>query len=396
MEKVDMEWHPAEADSDRNFKIPERWLHIYYYEALNILFRFENALRLFVYVVLKRQLGPEWDLASLGNGITIRTETKRRIHQTREHGYLGYDVSSPMLFLNSGELTQIITSDSYWKYFAIFFRASKSIVLTKLQEIGTVRNSLAHFRPIKQDDIDLIKQNSKHLLIEIEDCLVQITSINDAVPTNSEDIWYQELKPIGNDYWKTNLLSSRDQQWIRVQLNYTIPTLQKFGSPRYLNFKVGTLRTPQILRLYPEIRETCIYLSENTVYPHMKGEDDLRATKSISIVFSKSTLESDFDRISSAFKKMSLKVEEETELIQRDTLARGELIESKSIIAMSRDNNQNSSHWDFNSEFLITSVSDIDEIEYWGQRSHYTSDFIASTSRYPWMPSSVSDEEIPF
>ena len=311
-----MEWRPAEAVEGRNFKIPERWLHLYYYEALNILFRFENALRLFVYVVLKRQLGKDWDLAALGDGITIRTETKKRIHQAREHGYLGYDVSSPMLFLNSGELTQIITSDVYWKHFAPFFRASKAIVLTKLQEIGTVRNSLAHFRPIKQDDIDLIKQNSKHLLIGIEDCLVQLTSITDVVPTNSEDAWYQELKPVGNYHWRTNLLSSRDQQWIRVQLTYRIPTLQKFPSTKYASYKVGTLRVSQLLRLYPAVRETCIYLSESTVHPRMGDDHEMTAAKSISLVFSKSTLESSFNDIGQALKAIALKVETETELIQ--------------------------------------------------------------------------------
>ncbi|MBN3796306.1 hypothetical protein [Burkholderia sp. Ac-20392] len=391
-----MEWHPAEADDNRNFKIPERWLHIYYYEAFNILFRFENALRLFVYIVLKRQLGKDWDLAALGDGITIRTETKKRIHQAREHGYLGYEVSSPMLFLNSGELTQIITSEVYWKYFAPFFRASKAIVITKLQEIGTVRNSLAHFRPIKQDDIDLIKQNSKHLLIEIENCLVQLTSISDVVPTNSEDAWYIELKSIGNDHWRTNLLSSLDQEWIRVQLNYIIPILQKGGSSKYINYKVGTLRTSQILRLYPAIRETCIYLSESAVYPRMNDNKILQATKTISIVFSKLTLESSFTEIGGALKAMALKVATETEQIQQDALARGDLVEAKNISAFHRDNNSGNAYWDFNTESLTASVVDIDEVEYWGQRSHYTTDFISSTSRYPWMPSSVSEEELPF
>jgi hypothetical protein len=391
-----MEWHPAEADDNRNFKIPERWLHIYYYEAFNILFRFENALRLFVYVVLKRQLGKDWDLAALGDGIAIRTETKKRIHQAREHGYLGYEVSSPMLFLNSGELTQIITSEVYWKYFAPFFRASKAIVLTKLQEIGTVRNSLAHFRPIKQDDIDLIKQNSKHLLIEIENCLVQLTSISDVVPTNSEDAWYVELKPIGNDHWRTNLLSSLDQQWIRIQLTYNIPVLQKSGSSKYINYKVGTLRTSQILRLYPVIRETCIYLSESAVYPRIGDSQALRAAKTISIVFSKSTLESSFNEIGAVLKAMALKVETETELIQQDALARGDLVEAKNISAFHRDGNSGNAHWDFNTESLTASIVDVDEVEYWGQRSHYTTDFISSTSRYPWMPSSVSEEELPF
>lgn len=391
-----MEWRPAETTDNNNFKIPERWLHIYYYEALNILFRFENALRLFVYVALKRQFGKDWDLTALGDGITLRAETKKRIHQTREHGYLGYDVSSPMLFLNSGELTQIITSEAYWKYFAPFFRASKAIVLTKLQEIGTVRNSLAHFRPIKQDDIDLIKQNSKHLMVEIENCLVQLTSISNVVPTNSEDAWYKELKSIENEYWRTNLLSSLDQQWIRIQITYPIPVLQKTGLSKYFNYKVGTLRTSQILNLYPAIRETCIYLSENTSYPRMDDNQALQTAKVISIVFSKITLESGFKEIGSALKAMALKVRAETELIQKDALARGDLVEAKNISAMLHDSASGNSYWNFNTESLKTSISNIDEVEYWGYRSHYTTDFISSTSHYPWMPSSVSDEEIPF
>jgi hypothetical protein len=391
-----MEWKPAEVGEDRSFKIPERWLHLYYYEALNILFRFENALRLFVYVVLKRQLGRDWDLAALGDGITIRTETRKRISQAREHGYLGYDVSSPMLFLNSGELTQIIVSDAYWKFFAPYFRASKAIVLTKLQEIGTVRNSLAHFRPIKQDDIDLIKQNSKHLLIGIEDCLVQLTSITDVVPTNSGDSWYKELKPLGNDHWRTSLLSSRDQQWIRVQLSYKIPILQKFPSPKYPSYKVGTFRTAQLLRLYSGIRDTCIYLSESTVHPRMSEEQEPVAMKNISIVFSRSTLENSLQDISQQLRDVALKVEAETELIQQDTLARGDLVEAKNISAALRDGSPGHQYWSFNTEALTTPVGDIEEVEYWGQRWHFTTDFISSTSHYPWMPSSVSEDEVPF
>lgn len=391
-----MEWKPAEAGEDRTFKIPERWLHLYYYEALNILFRFENALRLFVYVVLKRQLGKEWDIAALGDGITIRTETRKRITQAREHGYLGYDVSSPMLFLNSGELTQIIVSDAYWKFFAPYFRASKAIVLTKLQEIGTVRNSLAHFRPIKQDDIDLIKQNSRHLLIGIEDCLVQLTSITDVVPTNSEDAWYKELKPIGNSYWKTHLLSSRDQQWIRFQLSYKIPILQKFPSAKFPSYKVGTIRTAQLLRLYPCIRGTCIYLSDGTIHPRMAENQEPIAAKNISIVFSRSTLENYLQDIGQQLRDVAIKVEAETEYIKQDTLARGDLVEAKHISAALRDNTHGSQYWSFNMEALITPAAEIEEVEYWGQRWHFTTDFISSTSHYPWMPSSVSEEELPF
>ena len=45
---------------------------------------------------------------------------------------------------------------------------------------------------------------------------------------------------------------------------------------------------------------------------------------------------------------------------------------------------------------MKTSVTDIDEVEYWGERWNFSTDFISSTSHYPWMPSSVSDEEFPF
>jgi HEPN superfamily Swt1-like protein len=392
-----MEWMPAEPKEDHTYKIPERWLHLYYYEALNILFRFENALRIFVYVILKRHLGSNWDLAALGDDTTIRTETKKRLAQTREHGYLGYDVSSPMLFLNGGELTQLIVSEPYWKHFAQFFKASKAIVITKLQEIGTVRNSLAHFRPIKQDDVDLIKQNSRHLLIAIEDCLVQITSISDVVPTNSEEAWYKELKPIGNDHLTTSLFSSRDQQWIRLQLSYSVPILKKYvSSPKYPSYRLGSLRVSQLLRRYASLRENCIYLSEAMSYPRMGEDLNPIITRQISIVFSKSTLDANLQVLSDALKNIALTVETETDLTNQDSLARGELIEAKTVTAVLRETGGSNTYWSFNLETMNTAVTEIDDVEYWGQRGHFATDFISSTSHYPWMPSSVSDVEIPF
>ena len=144
-----MDWKKAEKNDDDFVKIPERWLHLYYYEALNILFRFENSLRVFVYVVLKNELKDRWQEAAISGGGSIQSETKKRITKSKDYGYLGHEVSSPMLFLNSGELIDLIVSDAYWKHFARYFKANKSIVSTKLQEIGTIRNSLAHFRPIK-------------------------------------------------------------------------------------------------------------------------------------------------------------------------------------------------------------------------------------------------------
>ena len=100
-------------------------------------------------------------------------------------------------------------------------------------------------------------------------------------------------------------------------------------------------------------------------------------------------------QIGSALREMALKVEEETALIQQDTLARGELVEAKNISAILRER-PDGNYWSFNTDSLKTSVTDIDEVEYWGERWNFSTDFISSTSHYPWMPSSVSDEEFPF
>lgn len=392
-----MEWKSIELLADGAVKIPQRWLHLYYYEALNILFRFENALRLFVYVVLKNKLGKDWDLAALGDGITIRTETKKRIAQAREHGYLGYEVTSPMLYLNSGELTQILSSEAYWKYFAPYFRAAKAVVLTKLQEIGTVRNSLAHFRPIKQDDIDLIKQNSRHVLLEIEQLLVQLTAITDVVPTNSPATWYKELKAIGSDTLRTGLFSSADQDWVRLELEYQIPVLQKSAYGQgYISYRLGNLRTSQVLARYNSLRDKCIYVSEAPFFARVLDDGNLRATKDLSIVFSREAIEAGLADISAAIKDIAIVTEQETALIRQDNLARGELIEVKSASANLKDGSNDTKYWATNLESLSTSPTEIEAVEYWGQRWHYSTDFISSVAHYPWMPSTVSSQEWPW
>lgn len=387
-----MDWQSAEPAENKGIVIPDRWLHLYYYEALNILFRFENALRIFVYVILKRELGKDWDQASIGDGITIKTETKKRISQAKEHGYLGYEVTSPVLYLNSGELTEILTSEAYWKYFAKYFKATKSVVLTKLQEIGTVRNSLAHFRPVKQDDVDLIKQNSKHVLLQIENCLSHISSINDVVPTNTETGWYKEIKPIGNKQLMTSLFHSLDQQWVRIELSYEVPTLQKnMYAETFCAFKVANLRTTEILKRYSSIREHCIYVSEAPVYGSFRKDQSISIAKSISIVLARTTIDTAHQPIAEELKEIARLVEAETALLMEDNLARGHLIEPQSGTAHYRTGNNNDKYWAFDVEKLKTPLEDVEAVEFWGQRTHYVDDFIAATSRYPWMPSSVSN-----
>lgn len=390
-----MDWKTAEENEDGSVQVPASWLHLYYYESLNILFRFENALRIFTYIILKKEMKERWDEAAIEGGSTIRTETRKRITQAREHGYLGYEVSSPMLFLNSGELTQIITSEAYWKYFAKYFKASKSIVLTKLQEIGTIRNSLAHFRPIKSDDIDLIKQNSKHILLEIENCLHSIVSITSLVPTNSPKDWYQRLSGIGNERARVSLHQSDDRNWIRIQIEYVVPTFQKTSYARHLTFNVGNVRTDQILKKFPTISGNCIYVSEQPMYGSVNSEGDFVASNSISIVFHESALSPILSDIEVELRKIVDICESETQLLESDRLALGELVESKYASAALKEHS-GTTYWEVNASHLGTPVSSTDSVEFWGQRYNFHQEFIAHTHQYPWMPSTVSKESFLF
>ncbi|MBO9703689.1 MAG: hypothetical protein J7604_26020, partial [Sporocytophaga sp.] len=161
-----MDWKEAKNIDNNNYELPGDWLKMEYFEALNILFRIENSLRVFVYIILKNQFNEKWkDLTVTSDDeeqSTINAIAKRRLAQDKNYAYLGYILNSPLLHLTSGELIRIITHDSYWQHFKSYFLGSKEIMRNKLDEIGNVRNSLAHFRPIKKGDVDLIKQNAIH------------------------------------------------------------------------------------------------------------------------------------------------------------------------------------------------------------------------------------------
>ena len=127
-----MEWEKAEVISkelNTTYKIPNRWLFIHYYEALNILFRIENSLRVFVYAILKNTFYDDWTNIQIDisddQKMTISAIAKKRIRQAQDFGYLGYEISSPLMHLNSGELIRMITSAEYWKYFSTYLRGKK-------------------------------------------------------------------------------------------------------------------------------------------------------------------------------------------------------------------------------------------------------------------------------
>ena len=399
-----MEWKPLghEGDNDANsYAVPKRWLRIHYYDALNILFRVENSLRLFVYVILKAHHLDKWadiNIASEdGTDTTIAKQAKRRMHQAKSFGYLGYDITCPIMHLTAGELSHLIFKDPYWPIFGHYFLGDKAIMRTKLDEIGSIRNALAHFRPIKNDDVDVIKQNAKHALGAIEDCLHNFLNTRQVVPTNTSDSWYTTVTPVGGGPCSVRLFQSSDEDWICIQLSYDCPEISHRFSESFRYWTVLTLNSSALLHYSPILTKYVICLTETTSHSSV-GKDEKKNTqftKHARFVFSKSVLAQAADEIKGELERLVLKISEESDLVLQDHLARGILVRSGSVTG--RLQGKEHKYWIHERQGLRTPLRKDDPPEYWGTFGYFGSDFIAGSNEYPWMASEISDDDdIPF
>ncbi len=395
---MQMEWKGAEKKDQGLTKIPKRWLHIHYYEALNILFRFENSLRVFVYAVLKNEFRDKWDESSFsfsgGESQSIKGIAQRRINQAENFGYLGYDIRAPLMHLTSGELIELLTSNAYWEKFRPHFKGNKEIIKNKLLEIGNIRNSLAHFRPIKADDIELIKQNSRHTLLGVEKCLQSIFSQPLRVPTNTAEDWYKSISVLGIPSVSTTPYFSADEEWINVKLTFTAPMLGKQRySESYYQYVMGTLNSPNVLSQYTALRKHVTYLSEYVNYPSQTAEYDLQITKDLNFVFRRDVLVSVHQELAQEFSGILRVIAEESELLRQDNLARGKLVESASANAVFyKPENAKEARWHFNYHSLSREYQSEHPNEYWGQPA-FGGDIVGGARRYPWMPDDISESD---
>jgi len=390
-----MEWKSA-IKKDDLIKIPNRWLHLHYYEAFNILFRFENSLRVFIYAILKNDKFNDWKTCKFQvkeSQQSISSIAKKRISQAQTFGYLGYEVKCPIMHLTSGELVELMIGDAYWPLFNNYFKGSKEIIKNKLLEIGSIRNSLAHFRPIKKEDVELVKQNSRHTLISVEECLRNLFYQRKRVPTNTEAQWYKNISVLGTDHISTNLLYSQDEQWINIQLIFKVAVLRKtkYRDDHY-GYDVIRLNTPNIVAEYPQIGRFVTQISEFVNYPTLNEEYMIDISKEINLVFKKSVLTENHEEVTDNLKTLLSKVTEEHELLTQDHLARGQLLEPVSASAWTQKTNEKLK-WVYSYSSLECPYDQEDPDEYWGTNYLIHADIISGVTRYPWMTSDISKFE---
>ena len=394
-----MEWAQAKQNDEGLIDVPSSWIYITHYEALNILFRIENALRVFVYCILKENYGAQWTGLQIStaetDSIAISRLTSRRISQQQDFAYLGNRIASPMMYLNSGELIYLIFADNYWPKFAPYLEGKKEILRNKLEEISTIRNSLAHFRPITQDDVDVVKQNCKHAFGGIDACLRELTSCHKIVATNTLDDWYKGLSNIGNEICTITLHESPNKKWIRLQLDYSCALLETSADyDTSIYFLVGNLISPSILDQFEKLAERVLFVNE--WMPGLSMPDDKRPEfrKQVSLTFSSATLKVHYKEIAGELKQVLSTLIEDRDLLASDRLARAKLLSADTVQSVYRKRDKGG-YWYMNEDSLLSKPPQPSPPEFWGTLGRFGARFVDNAARYPWMPSAIC-EDFPF
>ncbi|WP_316849633.1 Swt1 family HEPN domain-containing protein [Pedobacter agri] len=387
-----MNWGKPKHLEENKYELPASWLHIHYFEALNILFRIENSLRLFVFIILKNEFKEKWkDLSVTSDdeeSSTINSISRRRIMQDNNHAYLGYEVTSPLLHLTAGELIRIITSDKYWKYFKQYFLGSKEIIKTKLDEISNVRNSIAHFRPIKESDVELIKHNANHTLPKIQTLLIDIINGGKPMPTNSSENWYKELIKTYSDTCRITLQKTKDNSWVKVIITFNVPILSTKDDKWHTRYHVLKLNCYSLLISYPFITNNIISATEVTPSRYIWNRDDIQFQQRIALNFRVDNLDKIWENLIQHLKGFFTELDTEIELLKSDVNAKGVFVEHLQLY-----HKVGAIHPEIESDKFESEIQDVYLPEFWKEFPRASPNFIADTDVFPWMGVAISEDK---
>jgi hypothetical protein len=300
------------------------------------------------------------------------------------------------MYLSSGELIQLITSDAYWpKIFKQYFLGKRDFIKQKLDEIATVRNSLAHFRPIKQDDLEVVKQNVKHAFAGIEKCLTEMMQTNRIVPTNTDADWYKNLAALASKNCAVKPLQNKTGTWISLEIEYRSSILTHSAGTSLNAYIVTNLVSPHVVTRFPGLGQCLSFMTENARAARFNGETP-ELSKTLSLIFRKDVFAAEHSVLVDKLRNLLEKIDAETELMAQDNLARGELIDSARVTFRRREEGERT-WWVRNISEMQCEFSEDDPPEYWGDTFSYDdSDFIAGSRKYPWMPADISEDELAF
>lgn len=159
--------HPKWADTLRkdNF-IPRRvFVNV---EGYRILFDLENNLREFVISQLFDAFGPNWEKTIENNSSVKETTVKWRSlkKETAGNSWVSHDELPSICYSLFPEIKKLI--DAYWSIFEKYFKP-RSIFDGSFEALETLRNKIAHNRPLSDNDIDWLASIAK----QFNDCMYE-------------------------------------------------------------------------------------------------------------------------------------------------------------------------------------------------------------------------------
>jgi len=146
------------ATGARLFETEEIGTAEYNENGYETLFKLENHLRKFIERKLKESFGATW----WSEGIISALQTKADSRKTQEQG-ASWPIaitSSDMEFLEFPDLGRIIVNN--WTIFESVF-SNQNTITTKLNELDTIRNAIAHTRTLSGDSFSRLDMYSTEI-----------------------------------------------------------------------------------------------------------------------------------------------------------------------------------------------------------------------------------------
>lgn len=243
--------------------LPETWLPMHYFEAMNCLFRIENALRLLVYVSLKREFRENWANIAMSTEdsatANLTAVARKRSNKDDQFEYLTSRLKCPLMYLTAGELVGIIFSESYWKLFRRYFPGAQALMHAKLQEIACIRNALAHFRPVTQEQVKILKENGRQILSKFDK---EFKEMLFGKPSDSPVSWTLSILPKCDSppvTIKCHSGLSKSGNWIILSFHSAAQSVKMTAEADRCHIRFKALDLEKTLRAFPALRQNCIF-----------------------------------------------------------------------------------------------------------------------------------------
>jgi hypothetical protein len=377
----------------KRWDLPGEWLPMHYFEAVNCLFRIENALRLLVYIVLKSHFGEKWTDVALSTedaqSTSIGAIARKRTANDQKCAYLGEPLTCPLMYLTAGELVGLILSEAYWKLFKRYFPGASNVMQIKLQEIAFIRNALAHFRPVTPEQVSIVKQNGTQILKKFQ---LEFDELVFAYSSAKLRPWRSSLQVQGIPEpvsLRCSARISKSERWVFFNLAADAQVLKVDTDDETCRIRLRCLDLDKFLRAFPNVRSRCVIATEESSAPRWDGDSDLPPIrKTIRLAFPNISVRSKLPQLATDLLPAELRSHAAHELA-----APLDLFSIRTITASETKSDQHPSYWVLHGHETIEHAAPSKFVENW-KSIHNTmaeGDTLTALHKYPWMNTQISE-----